>query len=661
MPVLDDTSRDFSVASATDKGISILVRRLGLAHWCGRHTFRTRIISLSASSFDIQIHFWVRNESTSVLEFKRSSSPITITSVTDTVISFTDYVLSPYDYFFVSIEVVDFGILTDADFRLQGCYLSSPNSPLIMQRNGLLLDNESMFNVGYVDRIFQDSVLRRNVYGETLTVASSSPHIADLDYASDQDKDHTVVYENGTPMLGTEYNFNSATQIQITDPAYTPGATYTIDYYTAEAFTRFSQAKIDGATENISIHSPVQRRQGYFCNNILDGDNRYYDSNDDVLEIMNVDAWGVSATDIMDVDVDITLGPDEITCTFASFTPQTVSYVKGQTLTFNFGTASDGGLVKVYCGITAAVVSLSAKYVKKYFTGIIDTNKNLEFVDSDNYPYWKPAADSIESEDLTFSYVGPDWEAPLTYKSTQDKTKCLLLRDGEPIPDTYWDFVDEETITLDNAEYDSSAVYNFEYETLIEAEFIIDISTLSSIDDLYLLPYTDIFVAGLVVQRETDKEETVRFDTLGRGRLQFISNNVIGDVSILRTTPDGETEIPVSAIQRLADDEIVINPVYYRQDAYFSVSYKAIITDIEKFAEHSLEWSYWTGSAWTTYIDWNGDYVPARYYDTGSVLFTDEIKLRITLSNVESKDKVQLRGLGIFLLNPYSWDILAGS
>jgi len=76
------------------------------------------------------------------------------------------------------------------------------------------------------------------VSGESLIVATAAPHLATLDYDSDQNQTDAVLYENGLLVSNDSWFFNAANQVRIYDSTELPTAispfnsasTYTIDY-----------------------------------------------------------------------------------------------------------------------------------------------------------------------------------------------------------------------------------------------------------------------------------------------------------------------------------------------------------------------------------------------------------------------------------------------
>lgn len=483
---------------------------------------------------------------------------------------------------------------------------------------------------------------------------------------------NSIVYSTGA----VDITFAAPIDVVVGEPNMDYSSyTWTIDYIGIGPSYRYSDTKQDLALKNLASHAPMQMRKGYFCGNIVDGDNRFYDASDDVLEIIEVDAWGVS-DNVMTVIVDITPGaPDTAHVHLGTFPHLTQNYVRGTILEFNFGNATSGGTVWLFCGPVAAVMNLTADYAKKYFAGAFlpGTYSNVDYEYRQTFPYFKPACNSMENEDLTFVYHGGSgtYRATLTYPSTQDKDYCVLLKgDDDSIPQyvapatTLWDFVDATTIYLLSVEYDSTKTYNFEYQTLIQADCEIDISDLTgSYNDFYLSPYVDAFIGGYPSTYEVEKTETISIDQLGRGFLKYTSNNDSGDITVRKVTPAGEEEVPNSAIQYLSDNFIVINPFYYSDDAYFIITYMSQITEIVEYGTYTLQWCYLNPvtSTYTAWADWDGsECLPHRHYKsaTETAEAIDMIKLRIIFDDVTDADLVFLRSMGLTVLNSRSWDIM---
>jgi len=81
--------------------------------------------------------------------------------------------------------------------------------------------------------------------GESVSFSGAAPHLATLDYESDQNQTDAVLYEDGVPVSNDSWLFNSSTQIRVYDSTelptaispYNSSATYTIDYGLLYQFT----------------------------------------------------------------------------------------------------------------------------------------------------------------------------------------------------------------------------------------------------------------------------------------------------------------------------------------------------------------------------------------------------------------------------------------
>ncbi len=71
------------------------------------------------------------------------------------------------------------------------------------------------------------------VTGEALTVSVGAPHLATLDYNSDQDQTNAVLYQDGLPVSNDSWAFTASNQIRILTTGLSPysaSSVYTIDY-----------------------------------------------------------------------------------------------------------------------------------------------------------------------------------------------------------------------------------------------------------------------------------------------------------------------------------------------------------------------------------------------------------------------------------------------
>ena len=355
MPLFDDTSRTFTLDDPS-QDVTVLIRDLGPSHLCELYNFQAWVENLGGGPFDAYVRFWVEDELTHDPIFIFESVPVTLQAGVPRAISFQNYVFSPYDYFYISI-ITENWAEPKVQFSMACCTLTTPNDPLLMQEQGWLLNDDSSYNVGYLNRVFKDALLRRNVYDEPMVVDPVT-HIATLLRVSDQVVVHTSVFKDGVLLTnGSDWNFVSDTDIHIESGAYDSTASYTASYYTKAPGFRFSDAKLDLAKNILPVHSPIEEKQGYYCDCILDGSSRYYGTKGNVVEVTEADAWGASAPDVLEVTVAFVLlyYGYFIYCAIAGYAPiSPQTYIKGEFFTFDFGTDLDGARVVVYGGIDPA-------------------------------------------------------------------------------------------------------------------------------------------------------------------------------------------------------------------------------------------------------------------------------------------------------------------
>lgn len=160
-------------------------------------------------------------------------------------------------------------------------------------------------------RASNEAVVRGRIAGETLTVASSSPHTATLAHTSTGLQADSILYEDGVPLSMDLWQFNSATQVQVADTAFTSGAVYTIDYVATD--TDRDALANDNAREAVRVGSFAGVSN--FSNNI--------DYQLDAAAQINSpvpDTFDLSTNDQLYLQVD---GLPEIIITVAGATPAT--------------------------------------------------------------------------------------------------------------------------------------------------------------------------------------------------------------------------------------------------------------------------------------------------------------------------------------------------
>ena len=451
----------------------------------------------------------------------------------------------------------------------------------------------------------------------------------------------------------------SLSEITIVDGSYDGVVAYSIDYLGLSMFIHFSDKKIIEAEDIIPIHCPVERREGYYCNNLIAGNSRYCDENGNVLEIVGVDAWGTFARDVAEVEVDF-YSSDKLDCAFNGSSLSLTYTINGIT-TFTYGDSVNGGEARIFCGFdsSASPISIIAIYAKKYFGGALQSSSNFEQIARTNFPFWAPSCNQAVEQTLSFAFAGPDWRAVLDHPGDEDETHAVLLKDGVPVPDSeIWTFINDSTIELIDAEYDSSSAFILRYNAKIEMVFETDLSSLTGFDNIYMTPLADMFLAGAPIEREINTTETVKFSAQGVGRLKHISNGVIGNATVVRQMVGSQLTLPNSAVKSLRDDSITIDPKYYSENAYYSVNYKAIIPEIEDYADYLIQWSYFDGSVWTAYRDWDGrELLPKKFFANGGLNTINLYRLKLVFSNVQDYNMLVVRGAGLFLLSPYEWEI----
>ena len=105
------------------------------------------------------------------------------------------------------------------------------------------------------------------------------------------------------------------------------------------------------------------------------------------------------------------------------------------------------------------------------FCGLI--NCEIQKADPFKYSYMYPEFEPVSGEELTFTLVGPDFEATLEYYSDEDQEEAILYEDGLPVPNNMWSFTAENMVSVPQSwfisgDLDSSATFTLDYNLLYQ-------------------------------------------------------------------------------------------------------------------------------------------------------------------------------------------------
>jgi hypothetical protein len=464
--------------------------------------------------------------------------------------------------------------------------------------------------------------------------------------------DSLLINDNGN-LLRDEHNYNSSLVLDLID------AEFDSDFGTPSY-----EALADSLSRDlIQGHLAINKIDNAYPRAFADGNFRVFNNEGDSMIVVSFDHN--NGIDTETINVTYLTGTDEVKVT-TSLGDDTLSYTGPDFYNFQITSGGDIEDIKVWVDVEKSadpgpvnIDDIDTTVVRKYLKGSLVAQNGFNFIDrgEDWFDHYRPKELSRFEETLTFSFVGPDWEAALTYDAIEDKDLCLLLRDGIPIPDTFWDFVDSDMISLDNAEFDSTATYIFRYKLDISMTMEIDISGYTGIDEFYLLPLVDIFNPNRSLTGEVDIEETVNFDSAGDGTLNFFSNERIEDVEIRRVDVDRIFVLPADGIVELINDTIRINPFYYSGTSYYVVSYKGLLADVDSYADVIISWQYQKeDTTWSSFVEWDRrTLVPHRYFET-TVKNVQKIRLRAKV-NTEN-ELLFLRGMGLVFVSLRAGEIM---
>jgi len=115
-------------------------------------------------------------------------------------------------------------------------------------------------------------------------------------------------------------------------------------------------------------------------------------------------------------------------------------------------------------------------------------NSDIEPADPFKESFVFPEFPPQEGEVLSFTPVGPNWVATLTYYSDEDQDNTLLFEDGLLVPNDLWSFTAANEITLTS--YTSGAEYTVNYGLLYQLTTnLLDLSGVTATDYLWLADY----------------------------------------------------------------------------------------------------------------------------------------------------------------------------
>jgi len=575
MPIFSDTPKVVNLSSATDKGTTNLVRSLGVAKVSSLMKFVADVET--DLDFDCVIKFWNA-------DFTVQSGTISFAIGERKIISFEDWVFCGInDYFYVTIEVIDWKGNTDIVLTIYSSMLDKEYNRLLMNENGTVLYSKPAHDTGMIiDLIDSEQIL------------------------DDQYNEYSDVLERRV----------------------------------------------------IQAHTIREKVDHGYPRAFIDGDFRVFNDQGDSMQVTQFE-WD-SYGDYDTIDVSYNVGTNDITCT-TLLGSDTEQYVGPQMYDFTITSGGDEQRIKVWADFEKSsdpgpisIGSISTVVVKKFLKGSVTEWAGLDSVvrAPTLFNHYRPVEKSMYSETLSFVWnIGMNrWEATLTYAAVVDKNYCLLKASEVPVPDDLWDFDGDQLIYMDNVDYDSSAVYEFEYRLDIHIVHEVDLTAFIGLSEMYMLPFTDIFRKRLSSVAEIDFEENVAFNNIGSGVLRYFSNENTDDVSIRRIRGVTEVLLPPSAVLELDENIIRIDSSYFSTDSTYIVRYKGVVAMPSSVASVDATYRYQKEDlSWSAWIDWDGrSLVPWKYFDV-TVKQVQKIQLRADIFTED--DTVFVRDGGVIVLS----------
>jgi len=123
------------------------------------------------------------------------------------------------------------------------------------------------------------------------------------------------------------------------------------------------------------------------------------------------------------------------------------------------------------------------------FSVCTHVNTTISASDPFVYAYVYPTLLPVEDEQLSFTPVGPNWVATLTYASDQDQVNAILYEDGIAFPNDLWSFTAANQVTITSS-YSASSVYTIDYGLIYQVTVpVMDLTGYNLIDHIIFADY----------------------------------------------------------------------------------------------------------------------------------------------------------------------------
>lgn len=575
MPEFSDIPKVIDIASATDKGITNLVRKIGIS---GRSSLFKFVADIETDlDFDCVIKFWNN-------DFEVSSGTTSFGVGERKVVLFEDWVFcGNEDFFYVTLEITDWKTNTDIELTLYSSMIVRGYDGLVLNAGGTLLYSEPVHDEGVMFDLVDNVPINNDQYNE---------------YSDIMEK------------------------------------------------------------RSIQGHVIREKVEGEYARGFVDGDYRSYNMYGDSIQVLKFVCNNSINKESVQVSYDAMT--NDLTCT-TGLGVDVIGYAGPEIYKFEIVSGGDQQNIDVWVDLDNSIKAgypgidpVSTTVVKKYLKGSAIETAGLEVVSRTPalFSCYRAVNKSVFSEELNFSYnVGFNrWEATLTYAAVVDQNYSLLQGGGIPIPDNVWEFLDELTIYINNVDFDGSLVYVFEYAIDIHAIFEMNLADFSSVDEMYLLPFIDIFSKRASLVKEINFEEVVPFTTTGIGKLKFFSNGDSSDVIVKRIRRAIEETLPPSAILNFVEDMITIDGRYYSSDSSYIVSYIGLVANPQRVANEYVTFRYQKEDlSWSGWEYWDGrSLMPWKYFEA-TVKQVGKIQIRVDIT--ASEDFVIVRNVGLVLVS----------
>lgn len=269
------------------------------------------------------------------------------------------------------------------------------------------------------------------------------------------------------------------------------------------------------------------------------------------------------------------------------------------------------------------------------------------------FSYLYPTYTFQEGEALTFTPVGPNYQATLAYACNEDQINTLLYESDLTLPNDLWSFIDSTTIEIVGASYNPAATYTIDYNLIYQVTTtILDLGGATYNDYIWFADYFmwDRF-DNVLGEYETEVPLFVNIEN-GRAYLTRKSNMNRATATLVVVDANTTTEVSKRYWRFLNDTTIEIDLARIVAGAYYLTHYEKRVYESSRLTT-TLEHRSGTTSAACLAAAWVTVGRNSNVQTLGALQFH---QLRLSSSGVRDIRDFRMRGLFLKGLRMYGAD-----